>query len=120
MPTLVDGSSYQFVYRSTDRAGNVRDSSTFAYVADTVAPILATNVSSGSTFSGSVTIEGTSSDARSGVSSVRASIRRISDGKYWGGSAFDQSGENLLLVSTSDAYAHWSLTGFSIPSGDPE
>lgn len=84
MPAVSDGSSYQFVYRATDRAGNVRDSSTFAYVADTLAPTLATNVSSGAAFSGAVSIAGTSSDARSGVSSARASVKRLSDGKYWG------------------------------------
>lgn len=120
LPTLTDGSSYQFVYRSTDRAGNVTDSLTHSYVADLVPPTVVSNVSSGAAYSGSVSVFGTSSDARSGVSSVRASIKRLSDGKYWGGSAFDQSSENLLLVSTSDDYANWTLTGFSIPSGDPE
>lgn len=83
MPTLSDGASYQFVYRSTDRAGNVKDSATFSYVADLVPPALTKTVADGSSYSGAVIIGGTSSDARSGVSSVRASIKRVSDGKYW-------------------------------------
>ncbi|MFZ3233152.1 MAG: hypothetical protein WA194_06640 [Patescibacteria group bacterium] len=120
MPTLSDGSAYQFVYRSTDRAGNVKDSVTYSYVADLVPPSLTKSVADGSSYSGSVAVSGTASDARSGVSSVRVSVKRLTDGKYWGGSSFDQSSENLLLSSTSNAYANWSLTGFSVPAGDAD
>ena len=98
----------------------MKDSQTFSYVADLLPPSLNKSVSDGSSFSGYVAISGTSSDARSGVSSVRASIKRVSDGKYWGGTSFDQSSEYLLLASTSNSYADWSLTGFSIPSGDTD
>lgn len=119
-PTLSDGSAYQFVYRSTDRAGNVKDSATYSYVADLVPPSLTKSVADGSSYSGSVAVSGTASDARSGVSSVRVSVKRLTDGKYWGGSSFDQSSENLLLASTSNAYANWSLTDFSVPAGDAD
>lgn len=51
MPALSDGTSYQFAYRSTDRAGNVKDSSAFSYVADLLPPVVTANVSSGAAFS---------------------------------------------------------------------
>jgi hypothetical protein len=119
-PTVTDGTAYQLVFRSTDRSGNVKDSAVSDYVGDTVAPILSQNVGSGSAFSGAVSVSGTSSDARSGISSAKVSFQRLSDGKYWSGSGFDPSSETFLVTSTSNAYANWNYSGFSVPAGDAE
>lgn len=122
LPSISDGTSYQLVFRSTDRAGNVKDSAVFRYVGDLVSPVVSSNVSMGSYFSGSVNVLGTSSDARSGVSSVKVAFLRNSDGKYFvsPASGFSTSVETFLAASTSNAYANWSYTGFSVPSGDPD
>lgn len=121
-PAVSDGSSYQLVFRSTDRAGNVKDSAVFRYVGDLVSPTATTSVSTGSYFSGAVLVSGTSADARSGVSSVKVSFLRNSDGKYFASpaSGFSSAVETFLAASTSNAYANWSYTGFSVPAGDPD
>ncbi len=62
---IVDGTVYTLVLRSIDKAGNLKDSSSFVYTGDTVAPSITNLVQSGSYFSGSVNISGTGSDVRS-------------------------------------------------------
>lgn len=117
LPAVSDGSSYQLVFRATDRAGNVKDTSVYHYVGDAVSPVITSNVSTGSYFSGSLSLIGTSTDARSGVSSVKASFLRNSDGKYFvsPASGFSASSETLLATATSNSYANWTYTGFSVP-----
>ncbi len=117
-----DGGTYSLVVRASDLAGNLRDSSTFHYTGDTVAPATSVSTASGSYFSGSVSLGGTASDARSGLSSVKVAIRKTSDGTYYGGPSlgFTGTSETFLVTSTSNAYANWTYTGFSVPVGDAE
>lgn len=119
-PPITDGTSYQLVFRSIDKAGNLQNSSTYNYTADTVNPNVATAVSSGSYYSGSVNIAGTSSDARSGVSAVKVSLQRITDSLYWNGTAMSGTSSILLATTTANGYANWSYSGFSVPAGDAD
>lgn len=119
VPTLTDGHIYHLLLRVTDLAGNTRDSSTYTYTADLVAPNITTTLTPDAYFSGSVNIAGTSSDARSGVSSAKISILRESDNAYWSGvGGFAGITPITLSTVTSNAYANWSYTGFSMPAGD--
>ena len=56
-------------------------------------------------------IHGTASDPDGGsVSQVRVSLRRLSDNKYWGGTAFDRTSEFFV---TANGTANWAV---SLPS----
>lgn len=119
-PTITDGTAYTLVLRSIDKAGNFTDSTAYNFTGDTVAPNIGTVVQSGSYFSGSVSIVGTGSDNRSGIASVTLQIQRKSDNWYYDGANFVNTGAISLLTNTSNSYANWIYTGFTLPPGDAD
>ena len=60
----------------------------------------------GTNWNGAIT--GTASDATSGVASVTVAVKDTTTGMWWGGSAFDQSSQTFVPVTTGTT--SWSLT----------
>lgn len=117
---IADGTVYTLVLRAVDKAGNAVNSASSLFTGDTGLPSITNLVQSGSYFSGAVAIAGTGADIRSGIASVSLQIQRKSDGWYYDGTDFVNTGAISLLTTTSDGYAHWSYTGFSMPAGDTD
>ncbi|WP_406700496.1 Ig-like domain-containing protein [Singulisphaera sp. Ch08] len=102
--------SYSIQATATDLAGNATASSSVGFVVDTqtptvaiAAPVAAGNYSAAGSgvhqWTGSVS--GTASDAGpAGLSTVKLSIVRGSDGYFWNGTSFVSSGSPLLVTAT--------------------
>ena len=85
----VEGESYSVSSRATDFAGNVETtlgSATFLF--DTIAPASTPTTSGFQTAATYTTIQGTASDATSGVVGVMITIRWVNANLYWNGAAF--------------------------------
>ncbi len=108
---LPHGSVHVFSVRPVDASGHIGIESSQAFVVDTTLP------SSTLTFPAqgghynvagwTGTISGTATDTGgAGLDKVQVSIKRNSDNKYWGGTAFDQSSEFFIdATGTGD----WSV-----------
>jgi hypothetical protein len=106
---------------ATDNAGNSATASFGPIQIDKVAPTIAFTPSNGSSVGPTLWstecatpgICGTVTDAHSGVASVGpATVRRLSDGRYWNGSAFQVAAVNAPLtfsITGVPASASWSI-----------
>ncbi len=115
-PSIVNGETYDIIFRTVDKAWNEISSTARQYTADTINPSLNITNTSWNYFSGSLNITWTSSDALSGISSVKISIQKWTE--YWDGSSWVSS-EQLLTTSTSNSYANWSYA-FNAPWTDTD
>ena len=104
-PTIVDVNNYTFTLKSTDEVWNETLSVPLAYVWDITNPTLSVTTASGTYFQSSLDIAGTSSDAWSGISSVKIQIKEWTN--YWDGSNFVASAQTLN-TTTTDSYANWT------------
>ena len=112
---LTDNVQYTVRSQATDIAGNVQTtpaSATFTY--DTTPPTSSISFPTNGAFynaagwTGSIT--GSANDPNtnaSGLSSVGVSIKRLSDNKFWDGSAFNSSSE---VFNTASGTSSWSYT----------
>ena len=109
---LVSDTSYTVHSVATDNVANVETSgftATFSY--DTAAPTslisFPANGASYNAVSWTGTVSGTAADTGgSGINTVQVSIRRSTDSKYWGGTAFDQASEFFLDAAGT---TNWTL-----------
>lgn len=74
--SIIDGNYYKLKLRADDSVGNSFSTAQVTFIGDTVPPALAVATASGTYFSGSVSIAGTSSDTGSAVSSVNLEIQK--------------------------------------------
>jgi len=109
---------FEWKVSAVDYAGNETWSeNTYKVVVDNTPPISIITIPANdgnnsvvynSTWSG--TIAGTASDNISGVFSVKLSIKRESDGKYWNGGAWVGGAENSVRVSATVTNNSWSYS----------
>ncbi|MBW7954500.1 hypothetical protein H3C61_01675 [Candidatus Gracilibacteria bacterium] len=104
-PTIINGNTYDFTLKLVDRSGNETLSTTREYIGDNINPTLNITNSSGSYFSGSLNILGTSLDSGAGISSIKISIKKGNN--YWNGNSFVGS-EQILATQTSNNYTNWN------------
>ncbi len=117
-PTSLADGTYTVQATQLDWAANTGVSNTNTFTVDNNAPAVTmtapaaannTFASSGQVFdSGPIlvwggSITGTSSDAGSGVATVRVSVRQVSTGLYWNGSSFASAPESLLTPGGTTA-----------------
>lgn len=73
---ITNGNYYKLRLRAIDTAGNSFSAPQITFIGDTVNPIVAITTASGTSFSGSISITGTASDAGSTLSSVNLEIQK--------------------------------------------
>lgn len=122
---LADG-AHTFSVRALDTAGNTTAAATSSWTIDANAPAnTATFPVNGSGYrsstydagcaTGGGDLCGTTSDAGTGVSTVRVSVQRVSTGLYWDGTSFAAATESLR---TPTGTTSWSLNLASASLGN--
>lgn len=114
--TLEDWESYNLIFKTTDEAGNEKESVLLDYVADLTIPSVSISTVSWSYFSGSATITWTWSDSWAWISSVVLQIMKWAN--YWNWSSY-QAWQYSIATTTSNDYANWSYT-FDMTWADSE
>ncbi len=100
------GANVQLFWKSASMPQNIVPQSQLWSALDTTAPAL-TITAPGANYSyRSLSATGTATDADSGVSSVKATIKRASDGLFWNGSAW-AAAQTQLTASLSGT--NWTL-----------
>ncbi|MCG2714541.1 MAG: hypothetical protein L6308_06875, partial [Candidatus Omnitrophica bacterium] len=118
--TLVDGTITPSV-TSTDAAANVSSATaTPTAIKDVAAPSSAATISlsyyRAATWDDASTVNGTSSDGGSGVSTVTIVIKNTTDNDYWTGSAWGSS-TNLAVTSGTTTWTY-TLDNANLEDGD--
>lgn len=114
-PVIVDSANYRLVIRVIDHAGNNTTANPIDYIGDTVTPNLTITTSTGTYFSGALTIAGTASDTGSSLSSIKIAIKKAGTSNWWNGTDWSSTSEQQLATTTANTYANWNYL-FS-PSG---
>ncbi|EKD30047.1 MAG: BNR repeat-containing glycosyl hydrolase [uncultured bacterium (gcode 4)] len=112
--SITNGDYYKLKFRADDITGNTFSTSQVTFIGDTINPTLAVTTASGTYFSGSLLLAGTSSDTGSTISSVNLEIKKWAE--WWNGSNW-VGNEQLLLATTTNSYANWNYN-FTAPGAD--
>ncbi|MDD4151216.1 MAG: hypothetical protein PHR68_01250, partial [Candidatus Gracilibacteria bacterium] len=116
-PTIIESDTYKLKIKGTDVVGNSTTIPQITYFGDLTGPNI--NISNPVTIysSGNVLLSGTSSDNLSGLSSVKAEIKKGSN--YWNSSDFSSITSVLLNTNSSDSYTNWTYN-FAMPLSDDD
>ncbi|WP_353951324.1 hypothetical protein V6K52_17050 [Knoellia sp. S7-12] len=113
---LSDG-SHTVSVRAYDRAGNFSAITSRTWTVDAIAPVAALTFPTSGTYNGAGwaagcatptagDLCGTASDARSGLSSVAVSIRRVATNGYWDGTGFAAASETWQTVTGTTSWSY--------------
>jgi hypothetical protein len=108
---LISGRQYQVVARSSDAAGDYSQlfaTHTFTFDADAPSAVVL-YPADGSTAASVTAISGTAADPQSGITSVDAALRRLSDGKWWKNSVSEWDAVPEPLQAGTTPYWTWNF-----------
>lgn len=108
---LISGRQYQVVARSSDSAGDYSQLlATHTFTFDAAAPAaVVLYPADGSTAASVASVSGTAADPQSGIASVDAALRRLSDGKWWKNSVSEWSAVPEALQAGTTPYWTWNF-----------
>jgi len=108
---LLSGRQYQVVARSSDAAGDYSQLlATHTFTFDAAAPAaVVLYPADGSTAASVAAVSGTAADPQSGITSVDAALKRLSDGKWWKNSVSEWDAVPEPLQAGTTPYWTWTF-----------